>query len=247
MVYPPRCPLCGEALADQDGLCAGCWSELDIPADGSAGGIGMRQEIGAGVPVYAATFYTDASRRLVLAYKHGGRIALARLLARLMAARLPGPAQSCAPPLLVPVPLHRWRLWQRGFNQAALLTHELASLGKGEPLVDGLERRKRTPSLGGLGREARDRAMAGAIAVNRHRIGLIAGRDVVLVDDVFTSGATARACIAALKHAGARSIAVACFARVDNAASRDHGDRQSAETTSDLEKVSAQNETPEAF
>ena len=118
-------------------------------------------------------------------------------------------------PLLVPVPLHRWRLWQRGFNQAALLAGELAKVGKGEVLVDGLLRRKRTPSLGGLGREARERALAGAIIVHPRRRTRIAGREVVLVDDVFTSGATSRACVAALAEAGARSVSVACFARVD--------------------------------
>lgn len=212
LVYPPRCPLCGAALAEQDGLCGDCWGLLDIPGEDE--GDALTQAAGA-VPVYAATFYNDASRRLVLDYKHGGRITHARLLARLIAARLPDPVDGAARPLLVPVPLHRGRLWQRGFNQAAVLAGELARMGKGEALVDGLLRRKRTPSLGGLGREARDRALAGAITVNPGRSGRIAGRDVVLVDDVFTSGATARACVSALAEAGARSIAVACFARVD--------------------------------
>jgi len=96
-----------------------------------------------------------------------------------------------------------------------LLANELASLGKGDPCVDGLIRRKRTPSLGGLGREARDKALAGAIVLNAARAGLMAGRDVILIDDVFTSGATSRACIAAIVQTRPASIAVACFARVD--------------------------------
>jgi len=207
LVYPPRCPACGIAIADQQGLCAECWSTLDIP-EGTAGE-------GAAVPVFAATFYNDTSRKLVLAYKHGGRIALSRLLARLIAARLPDAGTSAAPPLLVPVPLHRWRLWHRGFNQAALLARELSALGKGEALVDGLIRRKRTPSLGGLGREAREAALTGAIIVNPARTAMLAGRDVVLIDDVFTSGATSRACLAALGQARPARMAVACFARVE--------------------------------
>lgn len=213
LVYPPRCPLCGAALAGQDGLCAECWGLLDIPGSDEAGALAVPQA--GGMPVYAATLYNDASRQLVLDYKHGGRITHARLLARLIAARLPDPLTARHAPLLVPVPLHRWRLWRRGFNQAALLAGELAKAGKGEILVDGLLRRRRTPRLGGLGREARERALAGAIIAHPRRRARIAGRDVVLVDDVFTSGATARACHAALLNAGARSVSVACFARVD--------------------------------
>ena len=208
VIYPPRCPGCGAGLANQAGLCIDCWSRLEVPAHETAAG--------HAVPVYAATFYNDTSRQLVLAYKHGGRIALARLLARLITARLPEAATGCAPPMLVPVPLHRWRMWSRGFNQAALLAQELARLGKGEAEVGALIRPRATPHLGGLGRSAREEALKGAIRINRKRAARLAGRDVVLVDDVLTSGATSRACIAALQQAGAASIAIACFARVED-------------------------------
>lgn len=208
VLYPPRCPACGSAIADQTGLCVPCWSTLDVP-DHTEG-------LGSAVPVYAATYYTATSRALVLAYKHGGRIALARLLARLMAARLPEAGHGRAPPVLVPVPLHRWRLWSRGFNQAALLAQELTRLGKGEADVDALIRHRRTPHLGDLGREARDAALRGAIRLDPAHAARLIGRDVVLVDDVLTSGATSRACIAALQTAAPASIAIACFARVED-------------------------------
>ncbi len=207
LVYPPRCAACGAAIAAQDGLCITCWSTLDAP---------LQSESGAGrVPVYAATLYNDTSRKLVLSYKHGGRIALSRLLARLIAARMPEPGAGRPPPLLVPVPLHRWRLWHRGFNQAALLAQELERLGKGEADVAALVRHKRTPQLGGLGREARERALAGAIRIDPAHVQKLSGRDVVLVDDVLTSGATSNACIAAIAQARPASIALACFAQVD--------------------------------
>lgn len=170
---------------------------------------------GHSVPVYAATYYNETSRKLVLAYKHGGRIALAGLLARLIAARLPEPDAGRRPPLLVPVPLHRWRLWSRGFNQAALLAQELERKGKGEAAVTALVRFRRTPNLGRLGRDARERVLIGAIRLSSGAASRIRGRDVVLVDDVLTSGATCRACLAAIAPASPSSVTVACFARVD--------------------------------
>lgn len=125
LVFPPRCPLCGAALAGQGGLCADCWSGLAIPGEPCC--TACQRPFGEGSPdgmvcgpclanppkhdgIAAATLYTEGSRKLVLAFKHGRRIALAPLLARLMAAKLPmvGPDW-----LIVPVPLHRWRLWRR--------------------------------------------------------------------------------------------------------------------------------------
>lgn len=226
LVFPPRCPLCGEGLTAQLGLCAACWSDLVIPgepnctlcqrpfSDGTAPGSTCAPCL-ADPPrhdgIAAGTLYNDTSRRLVLAFKHGQRIALARMMARLIAARLAEPGEGC---LVVPVPLHRWRLWRRGFNQAALLAGEIARLSGGRLLVDGLERRKQTPSLGGLGRKARARALTGAIAANPRRLVDLRGARVNLVDDVLTSGATSGACVSALKRAGAEKVVVACFARV---------------------------------
>ena len=160
--------------------------------------------------IAAGTLYTEVSRKLVLGFKHGRRVGLAPLLARLMAARIP--ARGAGERLIIPVPLHRWRLWSRGFNQAALLAAELEKAGYGTLLVDGLKRVKRTPSLGGRGAKARSRILAGAIEVARPDA--ITGRDVLLIDDVLTSGATSTACVKALKRAGARTVVIACFARV---------------------------------
>ncbi|MCB5424453.1 ComF family protein [Altererythrobacter sp. CC-YST694] len=226
-IFPPRCPLCGEGLAAQTGLCASCWSELAIPGqpacascsrpfgEGSVADGAICAPCLAAPPrhdgIAAGTLYNDASRRLVLAFKHGRRIALAPMLARLIAARLPEMDEEW---LIVPVPLHRMRLWQRGFNQAALLGRELAKARGGRLEVDILRRRKRTPKLGGLGRQARARVLQGAISVNPAWRARLKGAQVLLVDDVLTSGATSEACVTALKRAGAERVVIACFARV---------------------------------
>lgn len=224
-IFPPRCPACGAGVGRHGGLCADCWAGLAIPAQPWCAA--CQRPFGDSGPedgaicapclaqpprhdgIFAATLYTPVSRKLVLAFKHGRRIALAPMLARLIAARLPADG---AERLIVPVPLHRWRLWSRGYNQAALLGRELEKLGAGKLAVGVLGRRKHTPSLGGLGRAARRRALASAITV-RGRV-QVEGRDVLLVDDVLTSGATTDACVRALRTAGARSVRIACFARV---------------------------------
>ncbi|MGB3473052.1 MAG: ComF family protein [Erythrobacter sp.] len=154
---------------------------------------------------------------MILRFKHGGKLSLAKLLGGMMAGHVPdagGAGSTDQPPLLVPVPLHRTRIWDRGFNQSALLARELAKRGKGALVVDALIRRKKTPSLGGLGREARRGVLENAIGIRESRRGRVKGSDILLVDDVLTSGATTGACVDALLDAGASSVKIVCFARV---------------------------------
>lgn len=227
LLYPPRCPTCGAAIGEHGALCQACWSELVIPGEPACTSCQRpfgNEQIAAGsqcavcladpprhAGISAATLYNDASRGLVLAFKHGHWIALAGLLARLMLARLP---QLEGEWLVVPVPLHRRRLWGRGFNQSALLAGEIATARGHRLLVDGLLRTKVTPPLGGLGRRDRAKVLQGAIALNPSRQSQLAGAQVLLVDDVMTSGATTDACVKALQQAGAQRVRIVCFARV---------------------------------
>jgi ComF family protein len=124
--------------------------------------------------------------------------------------RLVGAAASDT--LVVPVPLHRWRLWSRGYNQALLIARGLADRSGLDCVPDLLVRTKATPMLRGLGRKARAKAVAGAFAVaGKARV---KGRTILLIDDVYTSGATADACSRALKRAGAAEVRLLCWARV---------------------------------
>ncbi len=227
LVYPPCCPTCGEGIAQHGALCQDCWSELVIPGEPQCASCQRpfgNEQVPEGAicapcladpprhaGIHAATLYTDGARSLVLAFKHGHRIALAGLLARLMLARLPVLEGDW---LVVPVPLHRRRLWQRGFNQSALLGREIVRVRRHGLLVDGLLRLRATPPLGELGRRERAKVMKGAIVANPRRAGQIAGAQVLLVDDVMTSGATTNACVDALLKAGAAKVRIACFSRV---------------------------------
>lgn len=226
LVFPPRCPLCGEGIAAQTGLCSACWGTLAIPGEPACAS--CARPFGEGIPegsicapclgdppshdgIAAATLYNDASRKLVLSLKHGKRISLAPMMAGLMGAKLPFLDGDW---LAVPVPLHRWRIWKRGYNQSAELAREICRASGARLVVDMLQRRKATPSLGGLGKKARRRVLAGAIAVNMRHAGALRGAKIVLVDDVLTSGATSDACVRALKRAGAEKVVIACFSRV---------------------------------
>jgi ComF family protein len=223
---PPRCPGCGAITADPHRFCLGCWQALTFLGEPCCRRCGLpfdyagEGECGrclAEPPPFdrlrAAVAYGEVSRQVVLRLKYGGRPGLAETLAHFMLRHLDSGAGRSAP-LLVPVPLHRWRMWKRGYNQAALIAVALARRGNVRAELDLLRRTRATPPLRGLGRSERALAVRGAFEVAPGARSRLAGRPVILVDDVYTSGATAAACSKALKRAGASSVEMLCWARV---------------------------------
>lgn len=224
LALPPRCPGCGEVVDADHRFCVACWSGLtmiappwcatcNLPFDYDRGPDAQCGQCLAVSPVHdgvrAAVAYGPTARTLALRLKYGGRTAYAGTAARLMARLMPEGTE-----LLVPVPLHRWRIWGRGFNQAALIARELAR-HSGVPVeLDLLRRVKATPVLRGLGARGRTKAVAGAFAVAAGARDALKGKAVVLVDDVHTSGATTDACVRVLKRAGAAKVTILCWARV---------------------------------
>ena len=156
--------------------------------------------------------YADASRDLVLAFKHGDRTDSTPLFARWLANAAGDLLEDN--PLLVPVPLHPSRLFARRYNQSALLCAGLARIAGLDWSADGLARRRRTRSQGRLNPTERRRNVGGAFAVTKAGKTRVSGRHVVLVDDVLTTGATVEACASALRRGGAESVDVLTLARV---------------------------------
>lgn len=159
----------------------------------------------------AAMVYDDMPRNLILPLKYADRTENAGLLARYMARAAMGLLGPDS--LLIPVPLHRIRLFGRRYNQAGLLARALGRLTGSPVMVDGLERIRATRPLEGLGRSARHDVMRGTIGVRARHLAAIRGRHVIVVDDVMTTGATLAACTHALLGAGAGQVDVLAAAR----------------------------------
>jgi ComF family protein len=219
---PPRCGGCGAIVDDVDSFCAECWRKLEFLGPGGCSRCGLPLEATdvetcgrclAKPPrldrIRAAVAYDDISRSIAMRLKYGRKVALARTMSRYMQPLVGNPSPDA---ILVPVPLHRWRLWGRGFNQSAMVAKEL-SRRTGIPVsVDVLRRTRATPPLKGMNMNQRRRVVAGAFRAASEAE--LRGREVVLVDDVLTTGSTANACARVLKRAGAARVELISWARV---------------------------------
>lgn len=234
VLMPPTCASCKVPVAAAHLHCATCWEtllppagtrcslcSLPLPGQWAAETIclGCLREPPPFRRARAPYRYADAARQTVLRLKNGGWH-LAPLMARamLLEATRPVPGDRLDDlahgVLIVPVPLHRWRLFRRGYNQAALLAQAMARQMSAECAVDLLVRSRATRSTRGLGRVARAAEMSGAFRVPAQHRRLLSGRHILLVDDVLTTGATASACTRTLLAAGASVVDVLTYARV---------------------------------
>lgn len=232
LVYPPTCAGCGGATADPGALCSTCWAGLRLIEEPVCQRYGTPFAVDLGVgpllspraiaepPVFArgraVALYDGVARSLVHRLKYEDRLDLARVMARMMAAS--GRMLIAEAECIVPVPLHRGRLWRRRFNQAALLAKLIAAEARRPLLPTTLQRVRATRSQVGLSRAARAENLSGAFRVPRHARHRIDGRRILLVDDVTTTGATGNAAARALLRAGAKSVDLLTFALVGEAA-----------------------------
>ncbi|WP_425374246.1 ComF family protein [Neorhizobium lilium] len=225
IVYPPRCPGCGVGTGSHAGFCPACWSDirfierpfcevLGLPFSYDPGpGILSAQAI-ADPPVFdrlrSVVLHEGAARRLVHALKYKDRTDLAAMMAGWMRRAGEPYLESCDG--IIPVPLHRTRLAMRKFNQAAELGRHLALLSDRPFLPLTLIRTKRTSRQVGLSARARQDNVRAAFAIAPGQEADVWGKRLVLVDDVYTTGATVSSASRALKKAGAAEVTVLTFA-----------------------------------
>jgi len=223
---PPRCPLCGVTVDADNRFCLSCWQKLaflakpwcaacglplafDDPGDSRCVKCLMDPPIHDGVR--AVVRYDDQSSLIAMRLKYGTRLGLAKLIAQHLQKFV---AECRDNAIIVPVPLHRTRLWRRGFNQSVLIGRELARTTGIEMNYNVIFRRKRTPPLRGMSGAQRSRIVGSAFALRADAQESLAGSTVLLIDDVYTSGSTSNACARLLKKAGAEQVFVFCWARV---------------------------------
>lgn len=228
LVYPPLCVACRRPVAEPHNLCSECWGKASFLDGPECAQCGLPFEIDPGpdtlcaschanAPAFdrarSAMRYDDASKGPILALKRADRLDIVPAFARWLARS--GRSLIEEADLIVPVPLHRTRLWSRRFNQAALLANALSRISDvpTNPLL--LTRIRATKSQGVMpSASARRKNVQGAFKVAQGRELTIRDRTVLVVDDVFTTGATLEACAKALKRAGAARVLALTLARV---------------------------------
>lgn len=227
VIYPPVCVGCSVICEKHSALCSQCWSELhfiDRPFCDITGRP-FSHDLGEGIisadaianpPPYrrarAAIIYDGKARKIVHRFKFKDQSNLSHLMADWMIRA----GQDCIKDadFIIPVPLHRWRLISRKYNQSADLARLIGQKVDLAYLPSILLRQRHTKPQVGLAASERQKNVKGAFKVLDEKRSDILGSHIVLVDDVFTTGATVNAATKALLKAGAREVSVLTFARV---------------------------------
>lgn len=226
-LFPPTCIGCRMHVSEPGALCPKCWPELRFierpycpvlgtPFSHDFGENFMSAEAIADPPPFrrlrSAVLHRGAAQRMAVSLKFHDRTDLAPWMARWMQRAGRELLDECD--VILPVPLHRWRFWQRRFNQSAELARALAKLEMKPFAPQGIKRIRRTEQQIGLGIKERKRNVDGAFRVPQEHEIHVRGRRVLLIDDVYTTGATVKAVTRALLRGGARSVDVLTFSRV---------------------------------
>ena len=228
LAVPATCLSCDQLVAVPGGVCPRCWPDLRFirkphcpvmgtPFQYDMGDEFLCVEAIANPPPFArlraVMLYDGTARRLVSLLKYGDRLDLVPALSSWM--KIAGRELLCNADLVIPVPLHPSRLRMRRFNQSAELARHIAKNANIAYRPDVLVRRKPTRQQVGLTEAERKRNVAGAFAVDHMNRYLVENRSVLLIDDVYTTGATTKAATRALRRAGAASVDVLVFAKVE--------------------------------
>lgn len=229
MLLPPLCLSCGVRVGTNGALCSDCWKNIafispplcqtcgtpfNIPLADNSLCPDCQDTPHIFSSARAAILYDKASSNIVLGFKHGDRTHAAQALACWMARA--GECYWKEADIIAPVPLHRWRLFKRRYNQSALLASCIAKMTGKQACLQALTRTRATQSQGHLNHKERHDNVTGAFIVSEREKPKIRNATIILIDDVMTTGATLDECAKTLLTAGAKKVHALTLARVRN-------------------------------
>lgn len=226
LVFPPQCLICDGRVAKHGALCSKCWQSVRFISDPMCDACGLPFEFDIGShalcadclhtrPLYAraraAFLYDEKSSRLITRFKYSDQIQLAKIYGEWLSSA--GRELLANTDFLIPVPLHYWRFVQRRFNQSAMLAGEISKNTGITHLPNAIKRTRHTKQQTGLTKTQREENVKGAFIIESHHQVAIKGKNILLIDDVITTGSTIEQCTKALIKSGVAQVNVLTLAR----------------------------------